>query len=453
MIQLFTEFGVEALMMDFAIASLYLFLAQILRSKVKFLQNLFIPASVIAGLAALFLGPQFANVIVFSPGVGSYSWNIIIVLFATMLLGYTGKTQGLGKLLWSARDSMLNVMAWEYGQFGLGILGGLVLTATLFPNVHESVGMTMPAGFAGGHGYGGAIGTALENAGLEGGLGFGMTFATIGLLVAIVCGMLNINIALRKGYLNFTKELGQIPEDEFSGFLKEEHQESMGMSTTHASSIDPLGFHIALVLITAGLAWLGNSLIKKATGYDIPALCIALIIGMLIQNVLNAVGLGKHVDKKIITRLVSTLTDYMVFFGICTINKSFVADNWLLIILLSALGIAINMFYFWVVAPRTYHDNWFERAIIPFGMLSGVIASGITLLRVVDPDFKSHALEEFGIAQIPLAFIDLFVVGVLPIFVGQGYGLIVGLGLCAFSLAAFIALKVTGCVHAPLTKK
>lgn len=452
MLNYFQEFSVYALIMDLFWASALLFIAQIIRSKIKLLQNLFLPASVLAGLMGLFLGNQFLNVVVLSPGAGSYGGAIIIVLFASVLLGHTGRTEGFGELFWESRDSCFNVAAWEWFQWGIGILAGIFLTRTLFPHVAESVGMTMPSGFAGGYGYGGAVGTALENMGLEGGLGFGMTFATIGMLVAIICGMLNINIGLRKGYLNFTKELSKIPEDELSGFLKEEHQEPMGMNTMNSSSIDPLGWHVVLVLLAAGLGWLTNYHVKALTGADVPALCLALIWGFSIQKILDAVRIGKHVDKKVTTRIGSTLTDYMVFFGICTINKQFVATNWLLIVLLSVVGIIVNMVYFWVLCPRTYRNNWFERGIIPFGMLSGVLASGITLLRVVDPEFKSHALEDFGIAQIPLAFCDLFIVGVLPIFVGQGQGIIVGLGLVAASFAALAVLKITGCVHPPLTK-
>ena len=48
---------------DFAFMSLLLIVAQFLRAKIKFLQMFYIPASVLAGIMGLVLGPQFLNII------------------------------------------------------------------------------------------------------------------------------------------------------------------------------------------------------------------------------------------------------------------------------------------------------------------------------------------------------------------------------------------------------
>lgn len=44
------------------------------------------------------------------------------------------------------------------------------------------------------------------------------------------------------------------------------------------------------------------------------------------------------------------------------------------------------------------HNNWFERGIMIYGMCSDVMATGDTLLRVVDPNNESGTLEDTGTA-------------------------------------------------------
>jgi ESS family glutamate:Na+ symporter len=51
---------------DFGIISLLIVFAHLLRNRIKFLQNTYIPSAVIAGLIALLCGPQFLDVIPFS---------------------------------------------------------------------------------------------------------------------------------------------------------------------------------------------------------------------------------------------------------------------------------------------------------------------------------------------------------------------------------------------------
>ena len=57
------EYTHMSFLYDFAFMSLLLIIAQFLRSHVKFLQMFYIPASVLAGIIGLLLGPQFLNVI------------------------------------------------------------------------------------------------------------------------------------------------------------------------------------------------------------------------------------------------------------------------------------------------------------------------------------------------------------------------------------------------------
>ena len=73
------EYTNMSFLYDFAFMSLLLIIAQFLRSRIKFLQMFYIPASVLAGLMGLVLGPQFLNVIPWSGKIGSYAYMLQMV--------------------------------------------------------------------------------------------------------------------------------------------------------------------------------------------------------------------------------------------------------------------------------------------------------------------------------------------------------------------------------------
>ena len=53
-----------------------------------------------------------------------------------------------------------------------------------------------------------------------------------------------------------------------------------------------------------------------------------------------------------------------------------------------------------VLARRLLPDAWFERPIAEMGQSMGVTATGLVLLRSVDPDNKTPALDAFGAKQL-----------------------------------------------------
>ena len=76
--------SVNDFLLDFALASLFIMIGQLIRAKVKVVQKFFVPASMIAGFIALALGSQGLNILPFSEGIGSYAGVLIIVIFAAV---------------------------------------------------------------------------------------------------------------------------------------------------------------------------------------------------------------------------------------------------------------------------------------------------------------------------------------------------------------------------------
>ena len=74
--------SVTDILVDFAIASFFIAVGQLLRAKVPLVQKFFIPPSMIAGFIALALGAQGLGILPFSENIGSYASVLIILIFA-----------------------------------------------------------------------------------------------------------------------------------------------------------------------------------------------------------------------------------------------------------------------------------------------------------------------------------------------------------------------------------
>jgi len=451
MLPTFEGFTLYALLMDLAYASLFLMLAQFLRKALKILQNLYIPASLLAGVIGLLCGPQFLGLIQYSSVVSGYAGMLVILLFATLTLGYKGAREGsLVNQVLKVKDTFCAHLTAGFLQYGLGTLIGLLLVTLIWTDLNPAIGILLPAGFAGGHGSAASIGAILEEAGFNGATGLGITFATIGLLCGIVIGMININIAIRLRSTRYTKQLHEIPEEMRTGWIPEGMRASLGEATMSPSSIDPQGWHWCLVFLCGGIGYILNLRIPKiggAGGVSLPAMCWAAIVGFIIQAMLNKANMGSYVNKVAINRVGATVTDFLVFFGMVSVDTSIIVAFAGPLIVLSLFGILWTLFVLWILGPMMFTKNWFEKSIYIYGMMNGVIATGVTLMRVIDPDQQSGTLEDYSIAYVPMSWQNLIQVGVMPVLCASGMVLQAGLLGVGIGVAAIILSIATHTMH------
>ncbi len=440
------EFGPYNMMMDFALISILLFISQFLRAKVKFIQNLYLPSSLMAGFLGLFLGPQFLKLLPFSEKMSGYPYMLIVFLFASLFIGSSERTS-VKKVLNKVGDTFTLNLAIEIGQFGLAMCVGALLLKALYPNLNEAFALMMPAGFVGGHGYAAAIGGTIEKGGWAEAVTVGQTFATIGLLTGVIGGMICINFAVRKGATRFIKTMNQLPESMRTGLVPEAEQESLGKATTNPMAIETLTWHCVLILIAMAGGYYGTNALQARVpaSFTIPMMSIAMIAGVILQFVLKLLRLDKYVDKQIITRIGSSSTDYLVAFGVATIKISVVMQYAVPILIMALIGLCSVLTYLFIVSRKLFHNFWFERGIFIFGWATGVVAIGVTLLRVVDPDFRSKTLEDYGMAYTIICFIEVGIVSIAPMMVMQHVGIVAGAIMLAIALALiFITAKVYG---------
>ena len=110
---------------DFALISVLLVIAHLLRSRLRLLQNLLIPAPILAGFLGLIGGPQLLGWLPFSlTGEGKiamerYPYELIAILFATLFLGHQPHRPTLRTMLRDVGDTWFYNFAAYIGQFGV----------------------------------------------------------------------------------------------------------------------------------------------------------------------------------------------------------------------------------------------------------------------------------------------------------------------------------------------
>lgn len=300
----------------------------------------------------------------------------------------------------------------------------------------------LPAGFVGGHGTAAAIGSVLMEGGWKDATSIGQTFVTIGLLGGILGGVALINIGARRGKTAIIKNVEELQEEMLTGLVKVDERSAFGENTVNAMSIDTLTWHFSLILVAVGMAYALNAGLKVVLPkVSFPVYGLALVCSIVLQGILKLVRLDDFVDKKIITHIGSSATDYLVAFGVASINISVVVKYLLPIAVISLLGFCFVIAWFWIVSPRFFRNYWFERGIYIFGLSTGVMATGVILLRVTEPEFKSGILEDFGFAWIFLSFMDMFLVSFSPLFVMNGMGFAYGKILLCVAAVCLLVCK------------
>ena len=184
-----------------SIVGVLLFVSTLIRTKVSFLRKAFIPASLLAGLIGMLLGPYFLKVIPseMMSSIGALPTPMITIVFSCMLLGVKKGETDKGMV----RDAVAG-LAWlwsnSFMQVGIPCLLCAVILTPVF-GVNPLFGSLFEIGFAGGHGTASGMATVFEEPELlnwADGAALGPTTATIGLLIGIFGGMIIINYGVRK---------------------------------------------------------------------------------------------------------------------------------------------------------------------------------------------------------------------------------------------------------------
>jgi len=473
-------FNLLNVLFAFIVVGILLLIARLIKHNIRLFQTLYLPESIIAGAIALLLGSGALGAIAVTLGVNPDSylagglfpeemrtvWSqspgvFINIVFAALFLGEHIPNP---KDIWRKTAPQVafgQTLAW--GQYVIGILVTLLILTPLF-DVNPIAGALIEIGFEGGHGTAGGMADTFTNLGFAEGGDLALGLATVGIISGILFGTILAHWGRQKGYIQSEPVAVEDGDAQFQETTPTESSSILAKRARLMGNllVDPLSLNFGFTGLAIAIGWIIlqiMTLIESVTwgrnGLEligaVPLFPMALIGGIIIQVVMSRLNLDVLIIRRLQERIAGVALDLLVVTALASINLAVLGANIGVFLTLSIIGITWNVLAFMFIAPRILPIYWFERGIGDMGQSMGVTATGILLIRMVDPNNSTGAFESFAYKQL---FFEPIVGGGL--FTAAAPALIDRFGLIAILLlttALLIFWLIFGIINCKLTSK
>jgi len=408
---------------SFVVLCLFLGAGHVLRSRIKLLQKLYLPSCVVGGILGLIIIQFFAAMdagngnihgINLSLARWSAPWRelprlLVNVVFACLFLGvklpkFTTICKRAGPQL-----AYGQIVAW--GQYVVGLGLWVFALSWMFRELPSMFAGVLPVGFEGGHGTAAGLAETFAQRNWPAGKDFALASATLGITSAIIVGMILLNWAIRNGFSESVKGRANEQPLDLTGTISPRRRPMAGRLTVSSDVIESFSLHIVIVGIAVGLGYLAKqglisveshvgSLARHKLLSSFPLFPLCMLGGLVVQVLEQRFDRSRLIDSGLIRRIQNSSLDFLVVAAVATIELDLILAGLAPLLLLAAAGIAWNVFCVMYLARRVLPDAWFERAIAEMGQSMGVTATGLLLLRVVDPDYETPAADAFACKQL-----------------------------------------------------
>lgn len=427
------------LLQALSLLSVLLLAGTFLRAKVKLFQSLYLPASVIGGFIGIIISPEilgrFSNYSISEEWIKTYSLLpgiLSVPIFAAIPLGmFLNENKNIKSMYPSKVLICFGLFQCaSMSQSAIGYATNMFFSK-INPqlNMYRTFGYELSAGFAGGHGLAAATGKLLEGFGIpqwEIAQGVALTTATIGLIGGIVFGIIFINIAVRKNKTKIIKRINDNADKSMEvGYNKDiNKQNSLGRETFLSSSIETITFHLAIIFTVCGIAYIVLNFVKKMNiaGLNVlPVWTYSMIIMFALNFIIKKLNLVWMVDAKVKAKIMGTLSDFAIVSAMTSLPIKAIINYIAPITVMCILGFIITYLLVFPLNSFFFKEDYsFERAIISWGTLTGVLITGMTLLKICDPEYKSPALSEFSLGFSLMSVTGLLIVPILNTVLAVG---------------------------------
>lgn len=427
------------LLQALSLLSVLLLVGTFLRAKVKLFQSLYLPASVIGGFIGMIISPEilgrFSNYSISEEWIKTYSLLpgiLSVPIFAAIPLGmFLNENKNIKSMYPSKVLICFGLFQCaSMSQSAIGYATNMFFSK-INPqlNMYRTFGYELSAGFAGGHGLAAATGKLLEGFGIpqwEIAQGVALTTATVGLIGGIVFGIIFINLAVRKNKTKIIKRINDNADKSMEvGYNKDiNKQNSLGRETFLSSSIETITFHLAIIFTVCGIAYIVLNFVKKMNiaGLNVlPVWTYSMIIMFALNFIIKKLNLVWMVDAKVKAKIMGTLSDFAIVSAMTSLPIKAIINYIVPITVMCILGFIITYLLVFPLNSFFFKEDYsFERAIISWGTLTGVLITGMTLLKICDPEYKSPALSEFSLGFSLMSVTGLLIVPILNTVLAVG---------------------------------
>jgi ESS family glutamate:Na+ symporter len=433
------------MMIHIGYLAVFMFIAMIIRRSIPNFSRLRIPDAIIAGLLTLGAKPGIALLSQVG-GLGlppmnnarftALAYHLLAVGFIALSLKKDTR-QGRGRTAISA--GLFNVVSYcIQGFIGLGVT--LILIHTIYPDLFPGIGLLLPFGFAQGPMAGDmAIGWAqkVSPAGIlafpstDAASTIGFSFSTIGFLWACFAGIPLMNLLIRRRKRRAESVTGFRIKPTAPQPKMPTEKRNLGQLVDRASTqLILIGIVYILVFLflrglSMGLGTIGaeTGIIQTVIGifwslHFVLGAVIATLIAKIIHTMENRRIIKTPVtDNRLLQNIGGTAIDFMIAASIAAINIDILADYIVPILIITTAGGISVVLYTWFIVRKVWPETFVEHFVAFFGEQTGTIATGLALLRGVDPEFRTRAASDivYGSA-IALPFVaPLIFIATLPV--------------------------------------
>ncbi len=438
------EFAIPAVLFSL------IFIGVLLR-KAPLIQKTMIPAPIIAGL----LGFILINSRILKLDYAIYE-RITFHLFTISFISITFMGINAPK-----RDDkgVFKGGLWLALVFGMVISVQALIGSAVFLGYDFITGQTLlPAlggmithGFAQGPGQAVAIGTIWEGFGVENAAQYGLFYAASGYVFAFIFGVPFAKRLIKKRLLSGgTAATQQETKDLGLGLIRDEEKPVFGHQTAHHANLDTLTLHFSLIgvtyLLAYGFAEVITRFVLKGESYQTMIFGNMFVWGILfaflIKAILQRTKFTYIVDPGVQGSITGFLIDTLTISAMLAINIKLIYTGLVPMLINIAVICAVTFFLVRYFARRSgAYGN--ERFLAEFGIVTGTGATGLILLRIVDPQFRTPVAREmiwWNILNLLVGVLVILSQIAMPI---TNFGL--WIGILAASIPVFlILLKVFG---------
>ena len=403
-------------MIAFGFLSLFLVIGVFLRANIKFFQHFLIPSALIGGIIGLIL--MMSKIIPVSSSMyETFAYHFFNVSFISLGLAGgndAGEKRGKEILRGTFWMSLIEGISFSIQ----GITGGVlvILFGLLGIKLFPTFGFFAPLALEEGPGQSLSIGKVWEGFGFDHAATIGLSFATLGILLSLFIGVPLVNWGVRKGLaVHAPKEL---PQDLLKGIIsKGGRKESAGELTMHSGNIETLAFQLSMIgvvyLITYGIIKLFGLILSTDVESSLWGFffIIGILVAVTVQTIMKKFGIHYLVDSGIQQRITGWSVDYMIASTVMAVQMVII---WkyivpiLTIVLISTFLTTIIVVY---LGNRLWSYN-LERMVSIYGTVIGIVPTGLLLLRIADPEFRTPAALELGLCNImgaPFIFLGVII--------------------------------------------
>ncbi len=439
----------------FSFLSTMLIVGFLIRAKVRIVQKYLFPSSLLGGLVGLAIvnfKPFHIDPKIFE----AFTFHFFNISFISIGLTPTSPEEKLSKK--ESKDSFKGSL-WMALIEGVvfpaqAVVGGIlvILFVTLGMRLHNAFGFLLPLGFEEGPGQALSFGRVWETMGFQNAATIGITYAILGFMFAIFVGVPLVNWGIRKGLAREGK--AGLPEEFLKGFYAPEKRQEVPLRlTTHPANVESLAFQLALVGLVYGLTYfvvkylgvlMGGSNARLAWGFFF---LFGMVIAMGVRYIMGLLKIEYLINVTLQRRITGFSVDYLIVATGCAIQLEIISKA---LIPILAISIAGGLLTLWVVIylGRRLQSYNLERIAAIYGTVTGTVSTGLLLLRIVDPEFKTPVPKEVGfmnIFAVPIIFVLTYVVNKGPFWWHLGTLEMVGI-FTAFTALFVFLIKIFGLV-------